>query len=515
MRFVVAQYAPLGLSAGSVLQNIANAGNCHEPIAAHAHAAHAWHVGDISLKQNHSALYRQLIEQTGQYLPKIESSIFSARAGLLSASWTLAAYRLALSLFPVSCTPEILGSALFELHVPVPPLVETVLSANDALAAHPYLQARRDASRSNAQRHIETAIDSVLACSAENASAIASRVALGFLTSVRLLTAWQDEVTCHIRNRLLDPKFGMVELIRRKSRFAVGYHSRLKLAERPFDDYVVVDPGNFVRDLARSRWVTPGKPEESLLLTRLVAFDGPMFRVFSDKEIEVIRAWIASLGADASLTRSERCVQESVSCLAHSDACANGAAAVTFAEPAASARGAYSANSKLVGARELYHRLLNHEDYPNVFDDARSFAETWLSRASVQSERGPDAMPFWPYAHEELRRWFDDRALRQARSYAGWAETIDKSREQVVDEAVQLCPMIFVDGGWLQRWANTSHADTNVGMLLWKIFSDEIGNGDTLLNHPNIRPSRWSCDDDSGQQVRFPLRARRPDVYAP
>ncbi|TDV01996.1 iron-containing redox enzyme family protein [Paraburkholderia caballeronis] len=481
-RFVVAQYAPLGLAPGCVLQNFANAANCHEPTAAYAHAAHLWHVADSSLARNHGALYRQLLERTGQYLPKIGSPTFSARAGLLPASWTLAAYRLALSLFPAAFAPEILGSALFELHVPVAPLVDAALGASDELRTHPYMRARHHTSRLDAQRHLELAIERLLADATNDATGIASRVAFGFWVSMRMLDVWQDAVVNHVRDRLLDRTATMVDLIRRKSRFAAGYHGSLKLADRSFDDYVTQDPERFVRDLARSRWIVPGKPSESLLLTRLVAFGGPMFRVFSEQEIGVIRAWVASLDADAARAVAERgSTRTAGAAVGEVDGMPP-----SFAEPDAFTCDFRRGSTKHVGARELYHRLLNHEDYPGVFDDARVFTETWLARAATLCEREPDAIPFSPYTHEKLRRWFDDRALRQARSYAGQSREIDKSREQVIEEALQLSPMIFVDGGWVQRWTNVGHVDSNVGTLLCKIFSDEIGNGNTLLNHPNI-----------------------------
>ena len=95
-------------------------------------------------------------------------------------------------------------------------------------------------------------------------------------------------------------------------------------------------------------------------------------------------------------------------------------------------------------------------------------------------------MPFEDYAHERLRHWFEGRALAQAQSYAGTPKDIEKSREDVVDEAVQLCPMIFVDGAWLQHWTRAGLVDTPVGALLYKIYSDEIGNGLVELNHPAI-----------------------------
>jgi hypothetical protein len=95
VRFVAAQYAPVALAPGCVLQNVAHAANCHEPVPAHAHAAHLWHVGDLPLARNHACLYRQLLEQTGQYLPAIDSSMFAERAGLLPTSLDLAACWLA------------------------------------------------------------------------------------------------------------------------------------------------------------------------------------------------------------------------------------------------------------------------------------------------------------------------------------------------------------------------------------------------------------------------------------
>lgn len=482
-RFVCAQYAPLGLTPGCVLQNFANAANCHEPVAAHAHVTHRWHAGDHSLALNHGALYRQLIELTGQYLPPLESPMFAARAGVLPVSWALPAYRLALSLFPSGCAPEILGCALFEAQFPIPPLVCAVLKTSDALSNHPYTRARHAASRNDALCHIESAIACLLDGATDTPSELASRIGLGFWISMHLSSVWQGQITDHVRHRLLDPTIEMIELIRRKARFAAGYHGRLKLGGRPFDDYVTQDPERFVQDLAQSRWIVPGRPDESLLLTRLIAFGGPMFRVFSDYEVKAIREWIESLGAGAASNPASKSASNPANVARCPAASISGEAMQEApAVPHLLVRDESRSTRPAIHARELYHRLLNHEDYPDVFDDALQFARTWLARAA----RGQSAAPFAAYTHEQLRRWFDGKALEQAQSYAGPAREIEKSKEQVIDEAVQLCPMILVDGGWVQRWTNAGHVDTPIGTLLYKIFSDEIGNGDTALNHPNI-----------------------------
>ncbi|MGF6506907.1 hypothetical protein OKW26_002710 [Paraburkholderia sp. 32] len=477
VRFVSAQYAPVGLAPGCVLQNVVHVANCHEPLPAHVHAAHLWHAGDFSLARNHACLYRQLLEHTGQYLPTIDSPMFAEQAELLSTSTDLAACWLALSLSPSAYGPEILGAALFELQVPISPVVDALLRACDATRGHPYLTARHDASRQAAQRHIEHAIGRMLGEPGIDSSAAVARIERGHRMSMHLQGAWHAAIARHVRERLLDPTVAMVELIRRKSRFAVGYHNRLKLADRPFDDYVVQDPEHFVRDLAHSRWIVRGHPEQSLLLTRLVAFGGSMFRVFSGEELDVMRAWIASLPVGASAGPSTNSSRVTTS--------TPYAQSVPREHRIAESEPVRAASGK-VGPRELYHRLLNHENNSTVFDDARAFAETWLARAAGIAERGRDALPFADYTHERLRHWFEDRALHQAQSYAGPGQDIHKPREQVVEEAVQLCPMIFVDGGWVQRWTNAGHVETGIGTLLYKIFSDEIGNGDTQLNHPNI-----------------------------
>lgn len=494
--FVLAQYAPQGLLGGCMLQNMAHAANCHEPVATLAHAMHSWHVADGSPAQNHSMLYRQWLEQCGHTLPAIDSSTFSERAGLLPSAWDVAAYRLSLSLFPKTHALEILGAALFELDLPVPPIV-AVLRTNGHAPGCSYVDARYAPTRARALAHAAQAIGLALEQASVSDGNAAARVACGYLVSLYLTQAWQDELERHVRFRLSDPEHAMVELIRRKGRHAVGYHGRLKLGDRPFDEVVVNDPEQFVRGLARSRWIVPGHPEQSLLLTRLIAFGGPMFRVFSDTEIAVIEAWIASLDA----TYKER----SASAAAHArDEGDDVVAALPHAAPCGEDERRNKTLRCRFGVRDLYHRLLNLEDYPDTIDDARAFAETWLARVARNLYRAPDSLPFRDYSHERLRAWFEERALAQAQSYAGPSEEVAKSREDVIDEATQLCPMIFIDGGWIQRWANAGLVETRIGALLYKIFSDEIGNGDTRLNHPNIYR-------DLMRQMNVPL----PDFRTP
>jgi len=54
------------------------------------------------------------------------------------------------------------------------------------------------------------------------------------------------------------------------------------------------DPEGLLAALIANNVVSPGKPDESRLL-RLLQFDGPMYKVFSPEDVELIKAWISSL----------------------------------------------------------------------------------------------------------------------------------------------------------------------------------------------------------------------------
>lgn len=472
--FVLTQFAPQALLSGCVLQNFANASNCHEPISSLAHSIHSWHVGEGIYANNHAVLYRHLLESVSVRLPCIGSSRFSDSAQLLPTSWSLTAYRLSLSMFPRECQAEILGAALFELMV-APPAIALKAVGGDT-AGSKYIAALTSPGRNIALDAAKAAIVEAIGFEiAEGDTAL--RVLKGFIISLELLNAWSNEVSSLIRDGYLVPEQAMIRLVRKKAKYAVSYHGRLKLANHSFDQLIVQDPERFVQQLGRSRWVSPGQPEVSLLLTRLIAFGGPMFRVFSDTEINVIRSWISSLPeindrqrAQPTTVAADKAAQQQVQ----------------TPQSQCAARTHRQRRYRSIDVRDMYHRLLNIDRYPEVRSDALDYANTWLARSASGSVRGGNALPFEKYAHEELRAWFEARALAQAQSYCSNTDDIEKTRNEVIDEALQLCPMILIDGAWLQRWGNVGLVDSKIGALFYKIFSDEIGNGDANLNHPKI-----------------------------
>ncbi|MGV8920568.1 MAG: iron-containing redox enzyme family protein [Pseudomonas sp.] len=487
-KWVLTQYAPQGLLLGSLLQNFCSPANAHEKIAGIIHGIHATQVGMGDLEQNHALLFRQMVESIGVQLPQISSEQFSRHLDLLPSSSNLSAYRLSLSLFAQEFDAEILGALLFEVANGLSSIVRATqapITASGGSSRFFKLQAaQQHALIAQASLAIETYLHEAGMTSPfinrADISIAYSRILDGFMTSARLHLQWTSELGTLIAQGYLDPLNEMVRLVRRKGPYAVGYHPRLSLAQKPFDEAIVGDALTFVEELAKTRWITPGDPDNSLLLSKLIAFGGPMFRIFSDAEVAIIRNWISALPAinAAKAARPASALDgdtPSVPLLPE--------------RPWVSRRpGGHVVRKRRepVPARTLYFKLLNSERYPDARNDAGEFAATWLARSAVGLQRDEQAIAFTDYSHQQLRSWFEERARQQSSTYVGPEQVIEKTREEVIAEAIQLCPMILVDGAWLQKWGNAGLVDTRLGTLLFKIFSDELGNGDPQLNHPNI-----------------------------
>jgi hypothetical protein len=80
------------------------------------------------------------------------------------------------------------------------------------------------------------------------------------------------------------------DLIRRKKTYGQYNHGSRQLCGVPINEWFN-DPTGFLRALITAGFIVPGKPESSPFLN-LLGFRGPMYRVFTDAEIELWRRWI-------------------------------------------------------------------------------------------------------------------------------------------------------------------------------------------------------------------------------
>ncbi|MGH8479158.1 MAG: iron-containing redox enzyme family protein [Gammaproteobacteria bacterium] len=108
-RWLLTRLAPLVLVDGCWLQRAAWLEGRHAPVAARLLAIYTDEIGGGDPEQNHANIFRRLLESEGIRLPESTSAEFIAWPGFSAALFDLPAYLLAISQFPRSYLPEILG----------------------------------------------------------------------------------------------------------------------------------------------------------------------------------------------------------------------------------------------------------------------------------------------------------------------------------------------------------------------------------------------------------------------
>ncbi|MFD3484641.1 iron-containing redox enzyme family protein [Streptomyces sp. NPDC058665] len=518
VRGVLRDCAPLALSAGAWLQWIPSPGNSETEPVLRVLTLYASDVGAGLPLSDRGSAYRALLrrhriaeEQPGV---RLASSEYVETAG-----FRLIALLLAMSRQPGEFLPEILGADLCLRAVGTPPAVAAVLGSGgaggddleslDMGGARPgAAPTARELSLAAARAYIEER--SALAGPAGGQEA-ERRLRLGFHWAAREVRSWSA--------RLLDetslarhPDHGVWRLICRRARQAAVYHSDYELDGRPLSDWfadVDAGPGPFLTALSRSRLVRPGKPDSSPLLGGLVAPDGPMFRIFTEEDIAVLRRWIAHLPPEGAEPHPEDGLPP-----AHHEALreaqrawhAQDADLDTGLDPARDAvedagradpeggsttspvrpgRRRTSAARSRPTARGAYRSLLSRADSPALREFAYSYATRWLARSRYAPHRAPERLPVHWDAEHGLRQWLTRAHDRHAETFQE-SDVELPSREELIDSTLQLAPLIMIDGGWLQGFTDYQHASSRSGHLLFRTYWDELGNGESDLNHPRI-----------------------------
>ncbi len=274
-----------------------------------------------------------------------------------------------------------------------------------------------------------------------------------------------------------DPVEAFVDLIRRRSREALVYHDTTRLEGRSIQGWFEEarhDPRAFVDAIGRSRYVRPGQPERSHLLTTLTDFGSPMFRVFSPEDCEIISRWIVSLADEAPVdvaANSRRAAPRGPDLSRHL------AAVSDVADQGESPK----------SIREAYVALQGRHCSPAVLRFAEDYVDHWLSLARHSLDRHPFPLPEDIPSPGDLREWL--LAAHDKHADAVDPEDGDQhlpSREDLVNSTIQLAPLTLIDGSWLMGFSDLSLASTRIGFSLFETYWDELGNGDIEINHPKL-----------------------------
>ena len=486
------QFAPTALLDGCWLQNFSSAVTSHTKVAASVLELYSHEIGEGDYSQHHGNVFRDLMQSLAVYLPDITTVAFGERRDLADAAFDHPVFLLSISQFPRSFTPEILGLTMFYYVCGISPLYLALRDKLEAFGASVRFFDTHELTSSIAGpaaailNTVKSYIGVISERSAEEADRHWLRIQRGFNAAIRASRELTDRGVEFMQSPLPSPNERMCQLIARIARYAKGYHPDSKLEGKTLDDWMnpdTLDPGRFLSAFARSSWVSPGDAKGSYFFRKLVSFRGPMFRVFSPEELNIIAEWMNSLPIDAKANQIEILAGRKVQPEKQQSLSAN--SDLENSNQRVSEQESIERYSKM-SLPYLYYHLLNIEYFPDVRPFARYFSKRWLAKAGQGLRGGERPLPFEPYRHEALDLWLDAQHTQQLESYVKNADGPDQTKEELIDSTIQLAPTTLVDGAWIQRAFNAGMSSSVIGSKLFHIYYDEVGNGDTNLNHPNV-----------------------------
>ena len=451
------QRAPLGLLDGCWLDMISQPATQPSMVVNRLFAQYFTLRGEESPQRSLHRRRRRSLEDLDIVLPEIGAADFLAKAEARPLTSLHAAFYVALSRLPANFLPEVVGvHYVFQalgvddlLTGAEPTLAETDL--RDTLAA--YLDLTEPAERDR----LRAAIRLTLTLEREHVAMLAE------------LAAWRGGLS-------LESK--VAEIVARHAPMAGSQHRNVRvggeLLTETFGD-PELDPAAFIREFRESRQLQPSHDGSSRFI-RAIKFGGPMFGIFDEREASVFKAWVESVQAGE---RPE--VEISVNTAGDVRA-AGWSAAIARSAPS----DVVTSEARPRDDRELFHRLVNIENFANTLPLAAERANRTLSDAEILFVHGaggrytdatwfdytPDAL------YERCERVYWDKLIEPYKPL----EVIPE-RDEVVFLQTTYALGALIDGTWLHRLGNLGHRERPSDAMLFSIYADEMGHGDLRKNH--------------------------------
>ncbi len=461
---LVWQSAPLGLSLGCWLQGMMAPGVCEDPtqlalLAAYAEDVGAGEVPGVPRREE----FLRLLQGLDLPLP-------AARADALARAEGIAD-----EMFALPCVLQAISRRSDAFHAEIC-ATDLVLRAAGMLPAWAGLQVLLPAAIPWQRLDLRSGgapdcSDAIVAHYCAQPADVACAFTAAVVRFAHALRDWDERLATHMR-AAADPHAAMAGLLQRRAREGAVYHHHTDMEGCPLSGRLaeaVHNPLPLLESLARSRFVRPGDPARSILVNGLVGPRGRMFRVFPNHELATMRAWIEALPATAAASQvAERCPG------AHPPA-------PDLSGPTPSEEDRPPAN-----LREAYYLLQGRALPPALRAYAVDCVQRRLRRVRKGAADATRALPAqWTTAG--LRHWL----LRQHDLHGQAFEEMERNqvshtREEVIRSTLQLAPLLLIDGAWLQGYTDLGYACSAVGRPLFRIFWDELGNGQRQLNHPKI-----------------------------
>ncbi|OKJ95214.1 IopB [Streptomyces sp. CB03234] len=473
--------APLGLMSGAWLQWLSSMATADAPAALAALTLYASDVGVGRPNDSRGAAFAQLLRalRVAEHAHPAARLAHDLRIG--EDAFVLPSLLLLMGRRPDEFHAEILGADLCLREAGLLPaleladLADAAVEASDVDPGRPRAHADVPGGLTAAERALE-ALD--------GRSGDPARVEDGFRWALAVLRPWSEGLLGRLTARL-DPAHRAAEMLRARAREGSVYHHDHELAGRPLSAWLreaVHAPRPLLDALATSPLIRPGKPERSPLINGLVGERGPMFRVFTETDLDILANWIRSLPDTTGDAPADKDGTTPADGAHATTAGVNGAGF-----PLGRAADGEPAENDLppTDLREAYARLQRRTQTPALTAYARRYVHGWLGRAAHRMDQDGVPLPGqWPA--EGLRPWLADQHDRHAEEFESTAKAELPTREQLIESTVQLAPLTMIDGAWLQGFTDYGLASSDIGFSLFETYWDELGNGRADLNHPLI-----------------------------
>lgn len=403
---------------------------------------------------------RRALEDAGIQLPDIGAAGFPAAAEARPLTALHASCYLAFSRLPANFLPELLGLHYTHFALGIddrllrlaPPLPEPDLRA--LLAEYLRLAGPDERAR------LSDGVRLALALEQEH---------VALLTE---LAAWHG-------GRSLESKVTMI--VARHAPLAGSQHGGVRISGGKRLTEAFTDPdmdlAGFLREFRESPQLRVGHDGGESRFIRAIKFGGPMFGIFDAQEAAVLKQWVASVQA------GERPLIELTPNTVGDEHAARRRAALSTS---------YPDDVVITGVpvprddRELFHRLVNIENYANTLPLAAEYARRLLSDAEIMFVHGAEGRytdaTYFDYTPEALYARAEQIYFQKLVEPYRPLDVIP-DRDEVVFRQSTYALGALVDGAWLHRLGNLGHDGRAGDRMLAEIYADEMGHGDLAKNH--------------------------------
>ena len=434
--------------------------------------------GDPSTRESYAERYAQLLRSIGIVPENIARWEHEESVSCCDISYEYALLGHCLSLFPSVLLPETVGFNLWAAVSGPSPLLRSLQARLLPNACTRYFDRYEfDVLRDLA---IQAAVE-LLTWPASKNSTVPERLASGFIAARRAQRRWEQAMCGGAIP--ISPQAAVLDMIKRKARFAAGHHSAVYLEGESLE--VLLNGQQechqrILQHLARSPLVSPGRPDESPLLTHSVSVTGPMFEAFTQAELRELREWIEGLVHDTPpAAPPPRFALEGV-----------------YVPPLdiASTDGKESEQLSLMQPYEVLFRFVNADRYPLVRIYAKRYAESVLAQIDAVFDTDPlfaeDKPPKYSEAAVAQLVWqHHERNLR-------WRKQSHADLETLWQQMFRTEPMMLpLDGCWLQGFVDVYRSGLEEYGWLFRIYASEQGDGQIDWNHNRIYRLCFPEDD--------------------